>query len=718
MAYEWPKEPKVIGTRVPRVDGPAKASGFAKYTYDVNRPGMLHAVFLPSPHAHATVEAIDTAQATQMPGVAGIHIVANPGAELVYAGQPVLALAAQTEAQAYDALRAVKVKYKVLPHSVKEMLSKQGGSPKVSLKDDNVLSGRAQTTGNFEAAFAQAAAKVEGRYGMPAISHSCLETHGSVAEWEGDRLTVWCSTQNTQGVAGELGKAFGIPVTNVSVITHVMGGGFGCKFNAGTEGLAAAHLAKATGKPVKLMIDRKEEHSAGIRPPIWATVKAGADKTGKLIAFHSRSESSRGIGGGNNPPLPYVYENVPNSDTAGDTYRINQHEARAYRAPNHPQTCFIMEQVVDDLAAKLGMDPLQMRLVNLPEGLIGEIYRKEIEIGAQLFGWKKKWHPPGKGAAGPIKRGVGMGCHKWGGRGVVNEQMLVEINSDGSVLVQSSTQDLGTGNRTVLAIVAAEVLGLKPEQISADIGESQWAKSHGSGGSTTCPSTAPVTLVAAIDARTKLFERLAPAFEAKPEDLVAVDGMVMVKGGARSMTWKDACRKLGLEKVSVVGEFTKERMDELSSVNVGGCQFAEVEVDEETGQVRCVEVVAVQDCGLIINKQGCESQVAGGVVMAVNAALYEERVMDQASGRLLNADMEFYKLGSISDMPRIKVHMFEDPISQSRGVIGIGEPPTISGAGAIANAVHNALGIRCPFAPLTPRNVLAAISQAKKGGAA
>lgn len=295
--------------------------------------------------------------------------------------------------------------------------------------------------------------------------------------------------------------------------------------------------------------------------------------------------------------------------------------------------------------------------------------------------------------------------------------MTVEINSDGSVLVQSSTQDLGTANRTVLAIVAAEVLGLKPEQINVNIGESQWARSFGSGGSTTCPSTAPTTLIAATDARTKLFEKIAPAFEANPEDLIAVDGKIKVKGGGKEMTWKDAVRKLGMEKISVMGEYTRQifATGGLSSVGVGGCQFAEVEVDEETGQVRVIEIVAVQDCGLIINKLACESQVAGGVIMALNAALYEERVMDQETGHLLNPDVEFYKLGTISNMPKIKVHMFDEEISQSRGVIGIGEPPTISTAAAIGNAVFNALGVRVPDLPLTPKNVLTAIAKANGG---
>lgn len=716
MPASWPKEPTVIGTMVKRVDGAQKTSGLAKYTYDINRPGLLHAIFVSSPYAHAVIEAVDISAAENMPGVKGIHFVrktlnATVGAELTWAGEPILAIAAETENQAYDAARAVKIQYKTLPHAVKIEVSAAPDAAKVTLKGDNVIKGRAATKGNLQQALADATAVVEGTYGMPAISHCCLESHGAVAEWNENKLTVWSSTQAVQGVAQSLAKEFNISVADVLCITHFMGGGFGSKFSPGAEGFAAAHLAKITKRPVKLMLDRKEEHNAGIRPAEYATVKAGADKSGKLIAFYSRAQGCPGVGSAAKPPLPYVYENIPVFDNDGDTIRINQHESRAYRAPNHPQGCFIMEAVMDDLAAKLPMDPVEFRRRNLPEGLIGEIYRRELDIGTKLIGWKEKYHPPGKGGKGPVKRGLGMGCHKWGGSGVANEQMLVEITSDGNVLVQSSTQDLGTANRTVLNIVAAEVFGLKPDQITSKIGESPWARSHGSGGSTTCPSTAPATLVAATEARDQLFAKLAPVFECKPEELSAKAGKITGKSG-KSMTWSEAVRKLGMDKISVVGTY---RQMNLSSVGVGGCQFAEVEVDEETGVVRVLEVVAVQDCGLIINKLACESQTAGGVIMGVNAALYEEWVLDQVSGRMLNPDMEFYKLGTITDMPKITVHMFDDPISQSRGVIGIGEPPTISTAAAIGNAIFNALGVRVPIAPFSPRNVLAAIAKANKG---
>lgn len=738
MTTTWPKDRKVIGGRHKRLDGPEKTSGKAKYTQDINRPGMLYGVFLGSSHAHALVEDINTTAAEKMPGVRAIEIVRGKGSELVYAGQEVVALAADTEDQAYDALKAIKVQYKVLPHCVTVEASKAPNAPKVSNPDENVLAGRAEktkpiaitgpdgkpTTEDFDAAMKSAAAKIDRTYTLPGISHCCLEAHGAVAEWNGDKLTVWLSTQNVDGCPNDFATAFKIPRASVTVLTHYMGGGFGSKFNADDEGIFAAKLAKKSGKPVKMMLDRKNEHSAGHRPSAYAHIKAGVDKSGKLRAFYSRYGGSPGIGASASLPLPYIYDDIPHRDIAREAVRTNQHEVRAYRAPGHPQGCYMMESAMDDLAAALGMDPLEFRLKNIPTGearpnakppvkenpvkkMLSEIYRKELAIGAQLINWKGKWHPPGQGSKGPLKRGVGLGIHTWGGSAVPDEQMLVEVHPDGSVLARSSTQDLGTANRTVLAIVAAEVFGLTPDKITVEIGDSNFAHSHGSGGSTTCPSTAPATLIAATEARTALFAKLAPAFGVKPEELTCSEGKISAKGG-KSMTWVDAVRKLGSDKVAALGTY-KQPLN-LSSVIVGGCQFAEVEVDIETGFVRCIEMVAVQDCGLIINKQGCESQVTGGVIMGVNAALFEERVHDQLSGRMLNADMEFYKLGCISDMPRIKVHMFDEPISQNRGVIGIGEPPTISTLGAIGNAVFNALGVRVANAPFTPRNVLAALA--------
>jgi xanthine dehydrogenase YagR molybdenum-binding subunit len=268
----------------------------------------------------------------------------------------------------------------------------------------------------------------------------------------------------------------------------------------------------------------------------------------------------------------------------------------------------------------------------------------------------------------------------------------------------------------VTAIVAAEILGLNPEQIIVQIGESQFGASSGSGGSTTLPSQAPATLRAAIAARDDFFDKIAKKLGAKVEDLSLEGGKVHDKTQKKSWDWKQACGRLGMEQAKGTGGWTFEESEKeghrnVSNVGVGGVQVAEVVVDTETGQVRCTQVVAVQDCGLVVDKLTCESQVSGGVIMAVNLALFEERIMDRVTGRQVNPDMEFYKLGGIEDIPRVIVHLHDMP---ERGVIGVGEPPTISTHAAISNAIFNAIGVRVPHTPFSPDRVLAAL--AMRGG--
>jgi xanthine dehydrogenase YagR molybdenum-binding subunit len=730
MATTWPQQRRLIGTKVQRLDGPEKATGTAKYSFDINRPGMLHAKILRSPYAHARLKSLDTSAAEKMPGVKAVHVIAQPGKEFYYAGDEILGLAADTEEHALDALRAVKVEYEVLPHLVKEEDALKATNPTVAA--GNLSKPAEENKGNVELAFQSADAVAEGDYGVSVIAHQCLESHGLVAEWgPDDTLTVWASTQATTGVAGGLAGTFKIPATKVKCITHYMGGGFGSKFNPGVEGATAAQLAKKAGKPVKLMLDREEEiTTAGTRPGAFGKVKIAGTKDGKITAWQSTTYGSPGNAGAVGLTLPYIYEPaIPNIKKENSAVRLNAVQQRAWRAPGHPQSCALTEWPIDDLAAKLGLDPMQLRLKNLPQNsadaiknaptsllaIWNTLWTDEIRIAAKLSEWDKKWHPPGKGpGSGPVKHGIGMALHTWGGRAGKPNDIFVSISSDGSVLVRSSTQDLGTGERTVLAIVVAEVLGLEVKDITVRIGESQTGRSSGSGGSTTCPGTAPPTLAAAIATRDALFEKIAGRFGTKPESLAIEPGKIVDKANNKSWSWKEACARLGMDTVQGTGrweELDKEKAS-LSNVGVGGVQIAEVLVDAETGVVRCTKIVAVQDCGLIINKQGCESQVAGGVIMNLNTALFEERIMDRHTGRQVNPNMEFYKLGGIEDMPQIVVHMHDMP---ERGVIGIGEPPTISTCAAIGNAVFNALGVRVPFAPFTPDRVLAAF---EKGGKA
>jgi xanthine dehydrogenase YagR molybdenum-binding subunit len=762
MATAWPEKRRVVGTRVRRLDGPAKSTGKAKYSFDVNLPGLLQAVMLRCPHAHAKVKDIDLVSVEKMPGVKATFVVAKPGTELYYSGDEVLAIAADTEEHALDAARAVRVEYEVLPFVVKEEDALVGGLVRKFLADNGLSSVplkdealaekqtvspigprrerqnvRPPVTGqsdNFEEGMRRAEVVARGTYGMPVICHQCLESHGLVAAWDKDGgLTVWASTQAVTGTADQLARYFSgqgidLPASKVKCITQYMGGGFGSKFGPDVQGTVAAELARKAGAPVKLMLDRASEITAGgNRPSAFGSVTIAGTKDGRVTAFEVNTYGTPGIGAGATVgPLPYVY---PFENKRTHTIvRLNTGMQRAMRAPGHPQSCLFTDSALDDFAARADLNPLAVRLKNLPpvdpdallndplswNALKHDTYIQEIKIAAKLSDWKKKWHKPGA-SQGVVKHGIGMALHTWGGQAMPTpNECTVSIAQDGSVTARTSTQDLGTGQRTVTAVVVAEILGLQPEQITVQLGDSAYGASSGSGGSTTCPSQAPAALIAATAARDDFIGKIAGKFEAKPADVVLEGGKVVVKG--KAVEWRQACARLGMEKATGQGSWTfakslEEDNKGVSNVGVGGVQVAEVLVDTETGQVRCTKIVAVQDCGLVVAKMTCESQVAGGVIMGLNLALFEERIMDRVTGRQVNADMEFYKLGGIEDMPEVVVHLHDMP---DRGVIGVGEPPTISTHVAIGNAVMNAIGVRVPHTPFTPERVLAAL--AAKGG--
>jgi xanthine dehydrogenase YagR molybdenum-binding subunit len=737
MTTAWPEKRRILGTRVTRLDGPAKSTGRAKYSYDINRPGLLFGRILRCPHARAVVKKIDTSAAEAMPGVKAIHRIVKEGAELFYAGDEILGLAADTEEHAHDALRAIQVVYEVRPSTViEEDALKEDRSTVPPRGQKNVREPSEKQTDDFELGMAMADVVSTGTYGMSTICHQCLEPHGLVAEWDADGgLTVWASTQAVTGTAQALAGHFSrqkidLPVNKVKCIAHYIGGGFGSKFGPDVQGIVAAELARKARAPVKLLLDRAEEVTCGgVRPSAYGTVKIGGTLDGTVTAYEANTYGSPGVGGGSTVgPLPYVYpfENK----TSHTIVRLNTQTQRAMRAPGHPQSCYFTDCALDDLAAKLNVNPLRLRYKNLPQNdpeaiksaptslaaMRNTIYKKELTIAARLSGWRDKWHPPGKGPNhGPIKHGIAMALHTWGGQASPQKnECTVIVAADGSVTARSSTQDLGTAQRTVTAIVVAEILGLKPTDIAVQLGESPYGASTGSGGSTTCPSQAPAALTAALAVRDDLFAKIADKLGAKKEDLVIQEGKIADKSAEnKSWEWKQACARLGMDQAKGNGSWTyadsqKEQSKNVSNVGVGGVQVAEVLVDSETGVVRVTKVVAVQDCGLIVNLQGVESQVAGGVIMGMNYALFEERIMDRQTGRQCNANMEFYKLGGIEDMPQIVVEMVDMP---ERGVIGIGEPPTISTHAAIGNAIFNALGVRVPTTPFTPDKVLAALAK-------
>lgn len=769
----------LIGKRISRVDGPEKVSGRAKYTYDVHRPGMLYGKVVRSPHAHAKVVSVDISAAEKMPGVKGVYIIQDKGSEIHWAGDDVVVVAAVDEPTAADAARAVKVEYEPLPFFVDDFkepenvaentgplsqrdlfqmfnddaeddtviaaVQKRGITFKVTpemakrMKDnevsDEVIKAlqatpvkepqpnnspykkeTQQVKGDPDAGFKEAEVVSEGVYGCPVITHCCLESHGSIAEWtDGDHLFSHISTQNVSGLAGQYAQALKISESNVHVHQDHIGGGFGSKFGIDRWGAYTAQVSKkAGGKPVRVMLERDAElEVAGCRPSAFAKVKVGAKKDGTLIAWQSDSWGTGGPGGGGAPPMPYVV-NIPNQRKQHTAVATNIGPARAWRAPNHPQGCLITMSAIEDCAAKLGMDPLQLMLKNIALTAPSEdtyhradTYRDELMIAADLIGWKKNWHPRGQDS-GTTKRGLGLAIHTWGGRGHESNCALT-IYPTGSVEIQMGTQDLGVGTRTAILIVAGDTLGLQLNQIELKIGDNQYPKSGGSGGSTTIGGVSSSTRRAAIDARDQLFAKVASALNAKPDDLEAVGGSIRVKSApSRSMSWKDACARLGTQPVQALGK--NPGPGDLISSGVGGAVMVDVSVDTETGVVKMNKMVCVQDCGLIISMKTAESQVYGAMIMGIASTLYEEKVMDNNLGTMLNPNMDFYRLAGIGDVGDLVVHMMTGKGYDERGPIGLGEPPTVGPMAAIGNAVANAIGVRVPFLPITPDRVVNALN--------
>jgi xanthine dehydrogenase YagR molybdenum-binding subunit len=483
-----------------------------------------------------------------------------------------------------------------------------------------------------------------------------------------------------------------------------MGGGFGSKLQLGAEGLICARLAKQANAPVKLMLDRKDEHLAtGNRPSATARVKAGVSAQGIITAFDAESWGTGGAGAASGFPLPYIYQIANRRRTHKDVF-INTGQQRPMRAPGHPQGSFITELMVEELADKVKMDPVEFRIKNLPPEGPNAMWASYLREGAEAFGWSKR-HATGDPAPGSIKTGMGVALCTWGGGGRGPARAHCEIASDGSVVVRVGTQDIGTGTRTLVAIVAADALGLQPAQITPEIGDTQYGVSPGSGGSTTAASISPGIRIAAIKALDELKEKVAPVIGADAASLVAEGGRIQVKGdAAKGMSWVEACKRIGAQPIAADGDWGPG----MTSVTTSGVQFAEATVDIKTGIVKVTRVLAIQDCGLVISRLTAESQVYGGVIGSLNFALFEDRILDRNTGQMVNPNMEWYLLAGMSDMPQIDIRLKNQP---ERGVVGIGEPPTVPTAAAVALAVRNAIGVTVRSLPLTPAKILQTLQQ-------
>lgn len=720
----WPSvaDRTLLGKSIKRLDGPDKATGRAKYSYDIIRPGMLYGEILGSPHARARVTAIDLTAAQRLPGVKAAITVKDPAdpakAMINYQGEEVAAVAATTEAIARDAMRLIKVTYEVLPALATIEQSRNPNAPQLFPTRPNVTAPTVRQEGDAEAALKTAAHVVEGLYETQVQTHTSLETHGGIAEWDGDKLLLHVSTQGINAARDGIAQGLGIPAANARVVTEYMGGGFGSKLGADVQLVIAARLAKAASAPVKIMLDRKHEHLiTGNRPSAFARVRAGVSAEGKFVAWDSETWGTGGAGAGAGFSVPYGVYAPPQGQTWGFANRRQSHvdvytnagPQRAFRAPGHPQACFITETVIDELADRLRMDPLELRLRNLGPEAPNAQWRKYFPIGAEKIGWSKR-HPTGDSASGPIKRGLGCAANVWGGAGNRATRAMCEILPDGSVTNKIATQDIGTGTRTLVAMITAETMGLPLNAVTAAIGDTNYPFAPGSGGSITVGSVSPTVRIAAENALKELLAKVAPQLGVAPEALVAKGGRIQVKDNpSKGLAWKDACKLLGTSPIQAPGAWEQG----LSSVGTSGVQFADVEVDIETGVTRVKKIVSVQDCGMIVDTLTAESQMYGGIIMGLGFALYENRILDRNTAKMVNPNMEWYSVPGISDVPVIDVTLVDQP---ERGVIGLGEPPIISTAAAIANAVSNATGVRIRKLPVTPDTVLAALQQERAGG--
>jgi xanthine dehydrogenase YagR molybdenum-binding subunit len=734
-----------IGKPTERYDGPAKAMGTGKYTADVNLPGMLYARMIDATVPHGRILSIDTTAAEKLPGVRAVHVIEHvygvaelrdPKLEtpsrypvVRYAGQPIAGVAAVSQQIANDAAKLVKVQYDTMPFVVDRSEARAddapvvfpgpadaagsaggGGGPAGVPQKGNVHGPQRKIIGDIQKGFAEADVTVEGEYFTQVQTHSALETHGFVVDWKPEEVTVYASTQGTASVRSEFADFFKLPKSKVRVITEYMGGGFGAKFGAGNEGVVAANLSRKANAPVKLMLDRRQEHIVCNRPDSHQKLRIGAKHDGTLTAIELISYGTAGVGtgAGTAGPATNLYK-CPNLLTEEYDVFINAGPGAAFRAPGHPPGCFAFEQLIDDLAVKLNMDPLALR-----EKIDNSPARKaERQVILERTNWRNR--RPAGSDTGPIKRGMGIAQSVWYRFVSMNSSCEVRVSRDGSVELMSAVQDLGTGTKTMLAVVVAEEFGIPPSSVVIRIGDTRYPIGPDSGGSVTTGSISPAARNAAYQAKQKLFDAVALRLGTTPDNLAVQNGRVIFKNDAsRSFTLKQVAAKLPANEISAqatrVAEYSKER------VTYGGVDYVELAVDTETGRVHIEKVFGAHDCGRPINPTGVISQINGGILQGISYALFEQRIMDRNAGYMLNANLENYKILGAREVPEIEIALVENYIAQSStDAAGIGESAgIITLAAAIGNAFYNATGVRMRKIPMTPANVLTALGKVQE----
>jgi xanthine dehydrogenase YagR molybdenum-binding subunit len=728
----WPVNAalSVVGKSVRRVDAHAKVTGSAKYTADIRLPGMHYGKMLCSPHPHAKVRSVDASAAKRHPGVVAVHVFKTSGSaggdvypEVRFAGQPIAGVAAQNPRIAEEAVRLIKVEYEVLPFVVKLEEAQKKNAPvafkidvrqkyrEMGVRVDGNRYGpwHGKQRGDVAKGFAEADVIIDRSYKTQVQHHCCLETHGVVVDYRDDGVTIYASTQGTSNVRNGFAETFGLPANRVRVICEFMGGGFGSKQQLGSSAVMAGHLSKKSGRQVSLMLDRKEEFlAAGNRPNSIQRLKIGAKKDGTLTAVELRSGGTAGVamGAGVGNVARSLYR-CPNFYSEHYTVFTNAGPAKPFRAPGNVQGCFPVEQSMDELAEKLELDPLELR-ERIDDS---EIRRLERRRGAETFGWSRR-----KAAGsdpGAIKKGLGMAQALWPKMLNLDSSVEVLLFKDGGIEVRSGVQDIGTGTKTVLAQVVAEELGLQPEAITVRIGDTLFPDGPTSEGSKVTGSITPAARNAAYKAKQQLFALLGEAMGADASELKTTGGYIISeKEPSKKIAFKEALSMMKNAQIGATATRSENYDGKPVSKDLGSVQFAEVSVDTETGIVTVERIVTANSCGRPINIAQIESQIEGAVIQGVSYALYENRVMDSATGHQMNANLHQYQLPFSMEIPEIEIVLIESyDAATSTDAVGIGEPPIIATAPAIANAVYNAIGVRIYELPITPEKVLRALNK-------
>ncbi len=728
-----------VGAPIDRVDGHLKVTGGARYTAEMPVEHVAHAVMVTSTIARGRVRHADTAAAERVPGVLAVLTPANApklptsdkalgqppeGRKLTtlqddkvyYNGQPIGLVVADTLEHAMAAAELVHFTYDV-EHPELDMATAPRGS---------TASGRpgggeppSSNRGDVDAGLAAAAVRVDQTYTTPIEQHNPMELHATLSVWEGDHLTLYDATQGIFGVRKTVAKAFGIPPENVRVVSYFIGGGFGSKGSAWSHVLLSAMAARQLGRPVKLVLTRRQMFGpVGARPRTVQRVELGATRDGALTAVRHVSTSNTSMLEDWLEPSAVstrIMYATPNCQTDHVLARINVGTPTFMRAPGEASGTFAVESAMDELAYALRMDPVALRLKNYAEQdpesgkpWSSKSLRECYAVGAERFGWAKRTPAPRSMTDGRWLVGYGMATATYPTRRAKAEA-AARILPDGRAWVRAGSQDIGTGTYTVMTQVAADALGIAPERVRFELGDTNMPENPGSGGSRTAASTGSAVHETALAAR-RLAVQMAvgdaasPLHGAREEDVRAADGRLFLAADpARGETYaaliaRNGGRPIEATSTAQPGEETKQY-----SMHAFGAVFTEVRVDRDLGEIRVPRVVGVYGVGNRLNAKTAHSQLVGGLVFGVGMALMEEVHVDPHLGRYVNADLADYHVPVNADVRSVDVHFVDerDPHVNPLGIKGIGEIGITGLPAALANAVYHATGKRVRDLPLT-----------------